>query len=93
MNLNNCIHTIFTNEDLTTTFNKEKLNKHNNIENAWIILNNVVYSIKNNDNELLKKFKNYYGKDVKKYLLENFNNKERILLLNKLYKRKIGNIQ
>jgi len=93
MNLNNCIHTIFTNEDLTTPFNKEKLNKHNNIENAWIILNNVVYSIKNNDNELLKIFKNYYGKDIKVYLLENFNNKERILLLNKLYKRKIGNIQ
>ena len=93
MNFNNCIHNIFNKEDLKIPFNKENINNHNNSESPWIILNNIVYSIKNDDNELLTIFKDYYGKDVKKYLLENFNNKDRILLLNKLNNRKIGIIQ
>ena len=93
MNLNKCIHNIFSDEDLKSPLNKENIKYHSNIDNPWILLNNNVYSIKNDDNELLEIFKNYYGKDVKKYLLENFNNKERILLLNKLNNRKIGTIQ
>lgn len=93
MNLNKCIHNLFSDEDLKSPLNKENIKYHRNIENPWILLNNNVYSIKNDDNELLEIFKNYYGKDIKKYLLENFNNKERILLLNKLKDRKIGFIQ
>ena len=93
MNLNKCIHNIFSEEDLKSSLNKENIKYHRNIDNPWILLNNNVYSIKNDDNELLEIFKDYYAKDIKKYLLENFNNKERILLLNKLKDRKIGFIQ
>jgi hypothetical protein len=93
MNLNKCIHNLFSDEDLKSPLNKENIKYHRNIENPWILLNNNVYSIKNDDNELLEIFKDYYAKDIKKYLLENFNNKERILLLNKLKDRKIGFIK
>ena len=93
MDFNKCIHNIFSDEDYKSPLNKENIKYHSNIDNPWILLNNNVYSIKNDDNELLEIFKDYYGKDVKKYLLDNFNNKERILLLNKLKYRKIGFIQ
>ncbi len=92
-NFNKCINDIFQNEDLKNIIKSTDIKNHNNIENAWITLNNNVYSIKNNDDNLLNIFKDFYGKDIKKYLLENFDNKERILLLEKLKKRKIGIIK
>ena len=94
MEFNKCLTNIFNNEDFkSSSIHNNDIKKHKNMDNAWILINKNVYSIKNDDNELLKIFKNYYGKDVKNYLLENFNNKERILLLNKLKYRKIGFIQ
>ena len=92
-NFNKCVNDIFQKEDFKNIIKKKDIKYHNNIDNAWITLNDNVYSIKNNDDNLLNIFKNYYGKDVKKYLLENFDNKERILLLEKLNKRKIGIIK
>lgn len=92
-NFNKCINDIFQNEDLKNIIKSTDIKNHNNIDNAWITLNNNVYSIKNNDDNLLNIFKDFYGKDIKKYLLENFDNKERILLLEKLKKRKIGIIK
>lgn len=92
-NINLCMNNLFTNEDFKSKIKKTDIKKHNNKENAWITINNNVYSLKNNDFELLELFKDFYGKDVKNYLLENFNNKERILLLNQLNKRKIGLIK
>ena len=92
-NFNKCINDIFQNEDLKNIIKSTDIKNHNNIENAWITLNNNVYSIKNNDDNLSNIFKDFYGKDIKKYLLENFDNKERILLLEKLKKRKIGIIK
>ena len=92
-NFNKCINDIFQKEDFKNIIKKKDIKYHNNIDNVWITLNNNVYSIKNDDDNLLKIFENYYGKDVKKYLLENFDNKERILLLEKLNKRKIGIIK
>ena len=92
-NFNKCINDIFQNEDLKNIIKSTDIKNHNNIENAWITLNNNVYSIKKNDDNLLNIFKDFYGKDIKKYLLENFDNKERILLLEKLKKRKIGIIK
>ena len=92
-NFNKCVNDIFQKEDFKNIIKKKDIKYHNKIDNAWITLNGNVYSIKNNDDKLLNIFKNYYGKDVKKYLLENFDNKERILLLEKLNKRKIGIIK
>ena len=92
-NFNKCVNDIFQKEDFKNIIKKTDLKNHNNINNAWITLDKNVYSIKNNDNDLLKLFENYYGKDIKQYLLENFDNKERILLLEKLNKRKIGIIK
>jgi|SaaInlStandDraft_7_1057024.scaffolds.fasta_scaffold45716_4 cytochrome b involved in lipid metabolism len=92
-NINICVNNLFNNEDYKSKITKKDINLHNNDESPWIILNDIVYSLKNNDKELLNLFKNYYGKDVKIFLLNNFNNKQRILLLKKLYKRKIGIIK
>ena len=93
MDFNKCIHNIFSDEDLKSPLNKESIKYHSNENNPWILLDNNVYSIKNDDNKLLEIFKNYYGKDIKEYLLNNFDNKQRILLLNKLKDRKIGFIE
>ena len=90
---NKCVNDIFQKEDFKNIIKKNDIKNHNHIENAWITLDNNVYSIKNNDDDLLNIFKDFYGKDIKKYLLENFDNKERILLLEKLKKRKIGIIK
>jgi len=88
-----CISNLFNNEDFKSNIKKKDIIKHNSEENAWITLNNNVYSIKNDDLYLLEIFKEYYGKDVKNYLLENFDNKNRILIISQLNKRKIGFIR
>ena len=66
---------------------------HNNKENAWISIDNEVYSIRKDDYFLLDIFKEYYGKNVKSYLQNIIKNpRDKILLLDKLKDRKIGNL-
>ena len=91
-NFNQCLNDLFKNDDLKSKMNIKEIKIHNNKENAWITLNNKVYSLKNNDFYLLEIFKEYYGSDVKDYLINNFNNKERILIINELKKRIIGKL-
>ena len=89
-----CVDTIFKGYDYNNIPIKIKLFKiHNKKDNAWISIDNIVYSISKNDNELLNIFKNFYGNDVKNFILtdEIFKDiKKRILILEKLKKRKIG---
>lgn len=92
-NFHSCMNNLFTNEDFKSNIKLKDIKKHNTIDNAWVILNNSVYSLKNNDFKLLELFKDYYTKDIKHYLLENFNNKDRILIISELNKRKIGKIK
>ncbi len=89
-----CVDDMFTNYDYNNIpIKKYLLKKHNNKENAWVTLDNNVYSIRKDDNYLLELFKNYYGKDIKNFI-GNDNLfpllKDRILLLDKLKNRKIG---
>jgi len=72
---------------------KYLLKQHNNKENAWISIDNDVYSIRKDDNFLLELFKDYYGKDVKNLIYDS--NlfpvlKEKLQILDKLKSRKIG---
>lgn len=89
-----CVDDIFNKYDYNNIpIKKYLLKKHNNKDNAWITIDNVVYSIRKDDIFLLELFKNYYGKDVKNFISDN--NlfpllKEKVLLLDKLKKRKIG---
>lgn len=92
-NFNLCLNNLFNKEDFKSNIKKKDIKKHINKENAWIILNTNVYSLKNSDIKLLELFKDYYGKDIKNYLLETFDNKNRILILDQLNKRKIGIIK
>lgn len=85
-----CVNHLFTNEDLKSKIKKKDIHKHTTKENPWILIDKYVYSINVKDNELLDLFKDFYGKDVKPFLLNEFNNNERILILEKLKKRKIG---
>jgi hypothetical protein len=89
-----CINSIFENYDYNNVLIKKSLLKlHNTIDNAWITIDKIVYSLPKNDKYLLTIFKNYYGLNVKEYILNNkiFSNiKNRIILLDKLKKRKIG---
>ena len=91
--ISNCVNNIFVDYD----YNNNKINintflNHDNNDNAWISIDKNIYSISKNDNCLLEIFKYHYGKDVKKYLLNNeiFSNKNRIIILDKLKNRKIG---
>lgn len=90
---NLCLNNLFNKEDFKSNIKKKDIKKHKNKENAWVVLNTNVYSLKISDIKLLELFKDYYGKDIKNYLLEKFNNKDRILILNQLNKRKIGIIK
>jgi len=88
-----CVNNIFKKYDYNNIPIEPRLLKlHNTLENAWIAIDNTVYSIQKDDNELLKIFKNLYGTDVKNFIMNNsaFNNKNKIILLEKLKKRKIG---
>ena len=88
-----CVNTIFEKYDYNNIpIKKDLLQIHKNRDNAWITIDNIVYSLSKNDNNLLNIFEKYYGLNVKEYILNNnyFNNKQRILILEKLKKRKIG---
>ena len=91
---NNCVEDRFKNYDYNNIpIKNDVLKYHNTKENAWISIDDIVYSIRKDDNLLLDIFKNFYGKNVKNFILTNnlFKNiKERILLLEKLKERKIG---
>ena len=69
------------------------LKKHKQKDNAWISIDESVYSIRKDDLKLLEIFKHLYGKNVKEFILNDImftNVKQRILLLEKLKERKIG---
>ena len=91
-----CVYDIFHTYDYNNIPLKENLLKnHNNKENAWIAIDKEVFSIRKDDHVLLELFKNFYGKNVKNYILTNeyFSDiKTRILILEKLKQRKIGNL-
>ena len=91
-----CVDDIFHTYDYNNILLKENLLKnHNNKENAWIAIDKEVFSIRKDDHVLLELFKNFYGKNVKNYILTNeyFSDiKTRILILEKLKQRKIGNL-
>lgn len=94
MSIIRCVDNIFKGYDYNNVPIKINIFKmHNKKDNVWISIDNMVYSISKNDNELLNIFKNFYGRDVKNFILNNeiFKNiKKRILILEKLKKRKIG---
>ena len=89
-----CVDTIFKNYDYNNIpIKKNLLKNHNQKDNAWICIDKNVYSIRKDDILLLDIFKNFYGKNVKDFILQDelFNNlKSRILILEKLKYRKIG---
>lgn len=88
-----CVNDIFKKYDYNNIPIRQKILKyHNTRENAWIAIGEAVYSIQKDDESLLDIFENLYGTDVKSFIMNNpaFNNKNRIMLLEKLHKRKIG---
>jgi hypothetical protein len=89
-----CIDNIFKNYDYNQNpIKKNILKLHNKKDNAWIAIDNNIYSIRKDDKILLDVFKNFYGKNVKKFIMTDniFNNiKFKIIILEKLKKRRIG---
>ena len=88
---NNCVEDIFKNYDYNNIpIKQDLLNYHNTRENAWISIDNDVYSIRQDDTFLLELFKEFYGKDVKDLINNNTDIKQKIIILELLKKRKIG---
>jgi len=87
-----CVDDIFKGYDYNNKVKINLLKNHTNRENAWILIDKDVYSIRKDDNYLLDLFNNYYGKNIKDILMK-LSEKERILILEKLNKRKIGQIE
>ena len=88
-----CVDDLFKISDYNTLpINNKLLKNHNKKDNAWISIDNNVYSIRKDDYEVLNIFKNYYGKNIKNEILKNYflNLKDKIIFLDKLNKRKIG---
>ena len=89
-----CVDDMFSKYDYNNIpIKKYLLKQHNNKENAWISIDNDVYSIRKDDKFLLELFKDYYGKDVKNLIYDS--NlfpvlKEKLQILDKLKSRKIG---
>ena len=91
--MNSCVPFLFQESDYhAPVLSMKECAKHNQRKNAWIIIQGIVYSLQKDDEELLEFFQNHYGKDVSFYVKEIMNNKEIILLLEKLKSRKIGKI-
>lgn len=90
----NCVNNLFQNYDYNNLrINHNTIENHNTLDNAWITIDKTVFSIRKDDLLLLEVFKNYYGKDVKEFILsdEIFKNiKNKVLILQKLKQRKIG---
>lgn len=89
-----CVEDIFQASDYNNVLIKQNLLKqHSSKENAWITINKNVYSIRKDDIFLLNLFKDYYGMDVKEFIMNNpiySNSKDKVLILDKLKERKIG---
>ena len=86
-----CIQNIFKDSDYNNnTIKKNIFLKHNTKENAWIKIDNDVFSIRQDDTFLLELFKEFYGKDVKDLINNNTDIKQKIIILELLKKRKIG---
>jgi hypothetical protein len=89
-----CIDNIFKNYDYNNIPIKKNILKiHNKEDNAWIAIDRNIYSIRKDDKVLLKIFKNFYGKNVKDFILKDkiFNDMRfKISILEKLKERKIG---
>ena len=83
-----CVDNIFKSYDYNNIpIKNEIFKKHNKKDNAWISLNKNVYSIRKDDEELLKLFNNFYGKNVNDFFYNNnfiISIKERIIILEKL---------
>ena len=91
MKILSCVDDIFKNYDYNNIpIKKNILKQHNTKDNAWISIDKNVYSILKDDEILLEIFKNFYGENVKEFILNNKSTKNKILLLEKLHKRKIG---
>lgn len=93
MNITSCFNNLFQEADFKNKINFKNIKKHSTEENAWIILNNNIYSLKNNDKYLLFLFKDYYGKDVTYYVKNNFTNKDIIKIIDRLKIRQIGVVE
>ena len=90
-----CVDDLFKVSDYNNIgINYKLLKTHNKKDNAWISVDNNVYSIRKDDSELLSIFKDYYGKNIKNDMLKNIflNLKDKIIFLDKLNKRKIGHL-
>jgi hypothetical protein len=86
-----CIQNIFKDADYNNNIIKKNIFlKHNTKENAWVKIDNNVYSIRQDDNFLLDLFKDFYGKDVKDLINNNTDLKQKIIILELLKKRQIG---
>lgn len=89
-----CVNNLFQSYDYNNLpINCDIIKKHNTPDNAWIVIGKEVFSIRKDDTLLLDIFKNYYGKDVKEFILKNetFKNiKIKISILERLKERKIG---
>lgn len=90
-----CVDDLFKSYDYNNLpIKKSILKNHTNKDNAWISINNIVYSIRKDDDFLLNLFKNYYGKKISDKIFQKnnifLNIKEKILFFEKLNKRKIG---
>ena len=69
-NLFGCVDTLFKGYDYNNIRIKKSILKiHNNEENAWISIDTNIYSIRKDDKLLLKLFKDFYGKNVKDFIL------------------------
>jgi len=91
--MNSCVPFLFQESDYhVPVLSMKECAKHNHRNNAWIIIQGIVYSLQKDDEELLTFFKDHYGQDVSFYVKKILNNKEIILLMEKLKSRKIGKI-
>ena len=91
--MNSCVPFLFQESDYhVPVLSIKECAKHNHCNNAWIIIQGIVYSLQKDDEELLTFFNDHYGQDVSFYVKKIMNNKEIILLMEKLKSRKIGKI-
>ncbi len=88
-----CSNTLFKSTDFNDNLiTYDKFKEHDNIDNAWILINNKVYSIQKNDDFLLNLFSKYYAKDASNFL-KSLKDDEKNIVLNKLNDRFIGKIK
>ena len=86
-----CIQNIFKDSDYNNNIIKKHIFiKHNKKENAWIKIDNTVYSIRQDDHYLLELFKDFYGNDIKQLINNNMDLKQKIIIMELLKNRKIG---